>query len=350
MRPILISTILLLLAGCTGTQTVLKEDADDLNEMIGTTTDAMRAYYAKQGQDRFDFLINFIAERPSCGGSSSLVISLRDSRCLTDDELRTRMDCPDDPPEQSECDHLVNSTIVVRIAPELTQPRQTTITLIRVVASYQRALGKILKDETFDTAAEINDMQSRLEELNERVSEFLDEDADEIGSDELSQQITAVGALLDILRGIQQDRNDFEALKRLISAKGPAVDEALRALLRTYVSVDLPESRRLERSLLERTQRAYSDMTPDARAELPFDERVRRLRAIHEPELARINAAATPDALAKAMRGLIKGHKQLQEGFKGNLSKEQRQRIAEVNRKQLKETFRSILNIVKLFV
>lgn len=350
MRPVIIPTILVFLAGCTGTQTVLKQDTDDLNEVISTTTDAMRAYYAKQGQDRFDFVINFVAERPSCGGSSSLVVLLQESRCLTSDERRRRLDCREDRNAHDDCGVLLDSTLVVRIAPELTQPRQTTITLIKVVASYQRALGRILRDDTFDTAAEINDLQSRLEELNEKVSEFLEKEASEIGSDELNQQVTAVGALLDILRGMEQEQADFEALRGVITAKGPAVDAALQTLLRTYVTVDLPESRRLERSMLERIQRAYSDMTVEERAELTFEERVLRLRAIHEPELARINAAATPDALAKALRGLIKGHKQLQEAFKGNLTKEQRQRIADENSKQLKATFQSILNIVKLFV
>jgi len=83
---------------------------------------------------------------------------------------------------------------------------------------------------------------------------------------------------------------------------------------------------------------------------LTKEQRQGRLKEIYDAEFERIRIAAAPNPLAEGLRGLIANHKSLQEAFKGNLTPEQRQRIAKQNRNQLKAVFKSVLGIVKVFI
>ena len=349
MKRVILVAMAAVLSGCTGTAVVLQEDAESFAEVVDAAVDATRAYYDQQGQQRFDYLIEFLAARPSCNVESPLLILTTEGRCLTDEEKLRRRDCRDDATAHSDCAVLLRVQSVAA-SPQITQPRQTTISLLRAVASYQRALSRVLKDETYDTAADLRDLESRLDELKNKIDELAGDDTSTEDSDEqLGKQINAVGTIVDLVRTAIEDNADFKALRVLVLDRGPAIDAALEELLSTYERVDQPYSELLARREIERNRRAYNDTPVHERGQLSFDERETLIRAIYEPELARLNAAAKPDTIAAGLRGLIRSHRKLQQGFKGDLTPAQRARIAQENQKQVEAAFRSMLSIVKLF-
>ncbi len=350
--------------GCTGASVVVQQDTSDVAGLIDESVSATRDYYRDLGQQQFDFLVEFIAARPSCGVESPLLLLTAEDRCLTDAEKLLRRQCLADA-NLPECLPLLAAR-EVPVSPDVTQPRQTTVTLLATLASYQRALGRVLGDPAYDTAADFSDVVSRLDELCNQVAELAAVAAgeDETGTRScdtldakairdkdaaLGQQIAAAGALLDLVRRANEDRADFEALRRIVAEKGPAVDAALDSLLASYEQVDAPFADLLARREIERKRREYNDMTPEARSALPQEARERLVREIYEPELARLQAASQPDALAAGLRGLIRSHRKLEASFRGNLTELQRRRAAAENQQQVKAAFQSMLSIVKLF-
>lgn len=349
MKKSILSLFVAGLFGCTGTAVVLQEDTEDVGELIEATVDSMRVYYAEQGQQKFDFIINFMAARPSCAAESPLLLLTETSQCLTDEQKLRRRACMENQAAHANCDALLAAQRAV-VSPQITQPRQMTVSLINAVASYQRALAKVLRDENYDTAADLQDLRSRLLELNNRVRELGGEEPEEESEDEeLDLQIGAIGAIVDLIASSNEDTADFNALRSIVVDRGPAIDAALESLLSTYERIDRPLTDLFARSITERSRNIYNDMTVAEREAMDFEERAEFLRAIYEAEFLRQNAAARPDAIATGLRGLIRSHKQLQKGFSGDLTSEQRRRIAEENRRQLKAVFESMRKIIDLF-
>jgi hypothetical protein len=349
--------------GCTGQAVVVRQDTADVAGLIDESLTAAREYYRDLGQKQFDFLVEFIAARPSCGVESPLLLLTTEDRCLTDDEKLLRRDCLADS-SLPDCLPLLAAR-EVPVSPDVTQPRQTTVTLLGTLASYQRALSKVLDDPTYDTAGDFADVVSRLGELCRQLSELaaiaagdtepqagscdaLDVKAITDRNAALGQQVEAAGALLDLLRQANEDRTDYEALRATVADKGPAVDAALETLLATYEQVDVPFSTLLARREIERRRRQYNDLSVDARSALPQEARERLVREIYEPELARLQSASQPDPLAAGLRGVLRSHRKLEESFRGNLTAAQRKRAAAENQQQIKAAFQSMLSIVKL--
>ena len=267
--------------GCTGQAVVVRQDTADVAGLIDESVTAAREYYRDLGQRQFDFLVEFIAARPSCGVESPLLLLTTEDRCLTDDEKLLRRDCLADA-SLPDCLPLLAAR-EVPVSPDVTQPRQTTVTLLGTLASYQRALSKVLDDPTYDTAGDFADVVSRLGELCKQLSELaaiasgdtepqagscdaLDVKAITDRNAALGQQVEAAGALLDLLRQANEDRTDYEALRATVADKGPAVDAALETLLATYEQVDVPFSTLLARREIERRRRQYNDLSVDARS------------------------------------------------------------------------------------
>jgi len=350
--------------GCTGASVVVQQDTGDITGLIDESVTATREYYRDLGQRQFDFLVEFIAARPSCGAESPLLVLTTEDRCLTDAEKLLRRECLADA-NLPECLPLLAAR-EVPVPPDVTLPRQTTVTLLAALASYQRALARVLGDPTYDTAGDFADVVSRLGELCNQVVELAaiasGEDRAQAGScdtldvraitDEdaaLGQQATAAGALLDLVRQANEDRADFKALRTIVAEKGPAVDAALESLLASYERVDAPFADLLARREIERKRRAYNDMTPEARGALSQEARERLVREIYEPELARLQAASEPDALAAGLRGLIRSHRKLEASFRGDVTESQRRRAAAENQQQVRAAFQAMLSIVRLF-
>ena len=349
--------------GCTGQAVVVRQDTADVTGLIDESVTAAREYYRDVGQQQFDVLVEFIAARPSCGVESPLLLLTAEDRCLTDDEKLLRRDCLADS-SLPDCLPLLAAR-ELPVSPDVTQPRQTTVTLLGTLASYQRALSGILDDPAYDTAADFADVVSRLGELCKQLSELaaiaagdaearadsceaLDVKAITEKNAALGQQVAATGALLDLVRQASEDRADFEALRATVADKGPAVDAALEELLATYEQVDVPFSNLLARREIERRRREYNDMSVDVRSALSQESRERLVREIFEPELARLQSASQPDPLAAGLRGVLRSHRKLEESFRGNLTAAQRKRAAAENQQQIKAAFQSMLSIIKL--
>jgi len=349
MRLIIAIPAVMILCGCTGTAVVLKEDTQAVDELIDQSMEETRSFYGKLGRQRLDYLIGFMAARPSCAAESPLLILPAQSRCLTGTEKMRWRECGGDPAAHRDCKTLLTAQQVI-VSPQLAQPRQTTLNLIGVIASYQQAMMNVLQDEEFDTKAELKNLQSRLGSQQKRIDKLRsDESSTQETRKELDKQIDAIGTLTDLIRDAHQQASDFAKLKTLILNNGPAIDQALERLLETYEKADKPFSDLLARQEIERARREYNSLGPERRAELTTEMREQRIRAIYEPELLRLALTAGPDALAVGLRGLIASHKALQEGFKGNLTSEQRKRIAKEAQHQLKAAFKAMLNVVKLF-
>lgn len=368
MRPAapgfyLLGLLAICTSGCTGQAVVIQQDTADVAGLIDESVTATREYYRVLGQKQFDFLVEFIAARPSCGVESPLLLLTAEGRCLTDAEKLLRRDCMVDA-SLPDCLPLL-AVREVPVSPDVTQPRQTTVTLLATLASYQRALAKILADRTYDIAADFADVISRLGELCNQVTELTaiaaGDDEPRTGSCDaldvraitdkdaaLGQQVAATGALLDLVRRANEDRADFEALRTIVAGKGPAVDAALESLLSTYEQVDAPFADLLARREIERRRRAYNDLSVDERGLLPQEERERLVRGIYEPDLARLPAVSQPDAVAAGLRGLIRSHEKLEESFRGNPTPAQRRRAAAENQQQIKAAFQSMLSIVRI--
>lgn len=349
MRLAIVVAVMMSLFGCNGTALVLEEDTEPVSELIDQSINAVRTFYANQGQQRLDFLIEFLAARPSCGVESPLLILATESRCLTNIEKVRLRECRSDAGAHTDCVNLLKVQSV-SVSSQLTQSRQTTVTLIGVVASYQQVLSKVLQDKKLDTTTELNGLQSRLKELHNRVNELRgDNSSTDESSQELEKQIEVIGELVNLIRDADEKSTDFEKLKAVVLNKGPTIDLALEKLLTTYEKVDKPFSDLLARREIEHSRQVYNDLDPSQREQLSNKEREQRIRAIYEPEMKRLNLAASPDALAVGLQGMIKSHKKLQEGFKGDLTDDQRRRIAKENQDQLKAVFKTMFNIVKLF-
>jgi hypothetical protein len=350
--------------GCTGQAVVVQQDTSDVVGLIDESVTATREYYRDLGQKQFDVLVEFIAARPSCGVESPLLLVPAEDRCLTDDEKLLRRDCMADA-STPECLRLP-AVREVPASPDVTQPRQTTVTLLATLASYQRALARVLNDPTYDSAGDFADVVSRLGELCNQIAELaaiaggdgeapggscdaLDVRAITDKDTALGQQAAAASTLLDLVRRANEDRADYAALSGIVAEKGPAVDAALESLLSTYEQVDAPFADLLARREIERKRREYNDMSADERSALPQEARERLVREIYEPELARLQAVSQPDAIAAGLRGLIRSHQKLEESFRGNLTESQRKRAAAENQQQVRAAFQSMLSIVKLF-
>jgi len=335
--------------GCTGTTSVLKEDTQALTEQIDQSMAETRAFYEQQGRQRLDYLIGFLAARPSCTVESRLLILPRESRCMTQTERLRWRDCGSDPNSHGDCGILLTAREVI-VSPRLTQPRQTTLTLMGAVSSYLQTMLEILQDDTSNTATELKSLQSRLGTLRDRVNKLRDDSASTEKSDqELDKQLDAIGNLVDLVRNADHQARDFTKLKQLVLEQGPAVNRALQRLLETYEKADKPLFDLMARHEIERARREYNDLGPESRAQLTTEIREQRIRAVYEPELRRLEQAALPDALAVGLRGLIASHEALQEAFKGNLTREQRQRAVQEVRRQLKVAFKTMAEVVKLF-
>jgi len=351
--------------GCTGQQVILQEDTEEFVDVAQETIQAVRTFYDDQARARYEFMIEFLAERPSCRAASFVYLHPDKSqdRCLNDAERTKLRDCRNDPAPDTQCQILKKSSRIT-ISPRSAQPSQTTISLLAIVAAYQRTLGKILEDETFDTTADLKSLKSRLDELNNQIDELkavfdggsastnADDSSDDTqsGDSALNEQFEAVGALIDILRNAGADQADYEALRKVVVEQGPKLDQALESLLARYEQVDQQFGALLTRRAEERSRRDYNDLEESGRARLTKEQRQGRLKEIYDAEFERIRIAAAPNPLAEGLRGLIANHKSLQEAFKGNLTPEQRQRIAKQNRNQLKAVFKSVLGIVKVFI
>lgn len=349
MRKTFAFLVIIGLWGCTGTTAVLKEDTQALTEQIDQSMAATRTFYAQLGRQRLDYLIEFLAARPSCTVESRLLILPRESRCMTQAERLRWRDCGGNPKSHGDCQILLAAQEVI-VSPQLTQPRQTTLTLMGVVTSYLQMMLEALQDETFDTAADLKELQSRLGTLRDRISKLRGDSASTKQSDqELDEQLDAVGKLMDLIRNADQAAANFTKLKRLVLERGPAVNRALRRLLETYEQADKPFFDLMARHEIERARREYNDLGPQSRGQLTTEIREQRIRAVYEPELRRLEQAALPDALAVGLRGLIESHEALQKAFQGNLTPEQRRRAAREVRRQLKVAFKTMIGVVKLF-
>ncbi|MCH9695238.1 MAG: hypothetical protein K0U72_12080 [Gammaproteobacteria bacterium] len=347
MKAFFVPVLLAGLAGCSSTAEVLKEDSEAVVKLIDASLTTTRHYYDNLGQQQFDYMIEFLAARPSCNAESPLLYKADESRCLTSDEKLLWRDC-----QASEADACTEWKKIrpASFSPQANQRRQTMVSLIATVANYQQALANILEDETFDTASDLKDLNSRLNELKNQIDELKgDTSAEDEAKEELEKQLGAVGTLIDLVRNAEQDQADFAKLKKLVTTKAPAVDVALESLLSSYEKVDKPMSDNFARRRTEITRNTYNRMPLDERLELSQEEREDILRGIYEPESQRLSNASRPDSLAAGLRGLIRSHKTLQAGFAGNLTKEQRARIAKKNKQQVKAAFKAMLNIVKLF-
>ena len=362
MRASFLLSFCTVLFGCGGgTAVILQEDSQELVELAQDALTSARTFYMEQALARYDYLIEFLAARPSCKAVSPLLLHATEDRCLSDDEITRRRDCEADVSDASnECDVLRRTTEVV-VSIRSTQPRQTTLSLITIVAAYQNTLAKILEDEAFDTAADLSALNSRIGELKNQLEELksiFDDSGSATSSSgnsadtntELEGQIAAVGAIGDLIRSAEADKKDIQALKKTILTNGPKIDSTLESLLATYEQVDRPFADLLERRAIESARNKYNRMSTEKRAKMSNTARAAQLKSIYNTEFERLTRASSPDPLAEAIRGLIVSHKNLQEGFRGNLTPEQKRRIAKENREQLKATFKSILNVVKVFI
>jgi hypothetical protein len=341
-------TVMQLMVGCTGRAMVLKEDSGEFNDLVENSIYETRQYYMQQGVRRLDFLIGFIADRPSCGADSTLLFLLAEDRCLSGNERALYIECSVDANAHPDCKKL---TGVLEISLERTvQPRQSALTLLGVVARYQEALAALLADDGHDTASELKAIQTQLTKLQDALASRKGGASSVLGQGkELKQQVSAIRSLVGLIQGLVQNQKDFEALREIVLDTGPQIDQQLSDLLSTYQKVDKPFDDLLARSEIERNRMEYNRLKTEGRAKLSRTQREKRLNKIFSLQLARWNAMTRPDALAVGLQGVIESHQALQEGFKGNLTAEQKRRIAEKNRELLKAAFQSMLEIVKIF-
>lgn len=348
-RLTILTAVCLAAGACTASAVVLQEDAESVSELIDASVTATRKYYEHQGEMRFNYTVGFLAARPSCAAESPLLIKTSDGNCLSSAEKKIRLECKADSSFHADCDSLLQVQ-PLKISPQRSQSRQTIISLIAAIAAYQRTLARVLKDETFNTAVDLNNLRSRLNELSNKVRALRsDETSTEETDEELAMQVAVIGALVDLLQRADQDLADFAALETIVSQNGPAIGMALEALLKNYEKVDKPFADLLARQEIERKRVSYNRMSEDERNELEYEEREYLIRDILEPELIRLKSAARPDPLAAGLRGVIRSHKKLQRGFSGDLTTAQKKRIAEESQQQLKAAFSAMFSIVKLF-
>lgn len=336
------------LVACGGTAAVMKEEAAALSSSTTATIVGSRAFYAKLGTTRQDYLLIWVAKDPNCRLENPIyLLPLRDEkagfRCLTENEAATRRACVTQPPGAACPPGGVSAALpqLQRFTPGDIE-KSSALELVGLMAEYQALLAQIVVDSKFDATAKLTALQERINSIGTMINTV----GASVAPLEFKAQIGAVGKLTNLVRTAIVDHNDLKALRRLMGgAEALEFEAALSALELRYKSIDEPLYFALNRYLVDLEQRQYNENSSSFTSE----QRLARLRAWAERKSASNSAAAAPDILAPAFATLRKSHQELREAVVNeNYTEAQRRKIAQKNLSQLKDWFQAIAGLISV--
>lgn len=337
-----------LLAGC-GTATVVKEDAVAFSGSTKQFVSSSRTFYQGLDTRRRDYFATALTQSQHCKLAWKMLMVFDNSppmgwRCLTAKEAQTYINCKaaEAPPG---C--LPPELRAVREFDLIAAEKSSALMLIDVISDYQVAIAKVLADPDYDAAGDLKELQVKANKAAGLIAQLGDES--EASKIDVTPQIEAVGALVDLLRAAGEDRADLAALRKMMAGDDGAsarFDQALVSLKNRYENLDKPQQLLFEKNENDRQLRAFNDNVPAVPAQDRL-ERAKQIVAERASIRARYNA---PDPLADAFDALRKSNRQLREAVVDRkYTPEQRRRIAEQTLKQTKIWFDAITAIMKVF-
>lgn len=345
------------LTGCA-TSAVMKADAQALSTATAKMVVDSREFYRKLDEEKDAYMLRIVVGRPGCRLGWQAALVRRDDggwRCMTDPEIRQYVACSAQPVD-SACPGGVMPRALADMQPHdfIAPPRSAAFGLIAVCADYQALLASIVEDPKRDTAADLQALGERANALSSTLQAL---GAPAFGAVSYKDETAALGAVVDLIRQLQEDRHDLERLREIMSkpdGPGARFDAALARLQTRYASLDRGLYLDLRRRESDLALRAFNDAHPPAPAGYPAkpadDATYERARAIVQSRKTVEALAANPDALALQFDALAKAHAQLREAIvNGHYTEAQRKRIAQESLRRLKTWFDAIATLVRLF-
>ena len=352
LRVVGVSALLVGISGCAATATVLKEDAAELTVATGRAMAAGHVFYASLQSARRDFLLEIMANDANCGFGLTVVLlddpaSPTGSRCLTAQEQIAWRDCAFADDGAADCPGGMPHELADAQPYELLDGgHQGALQLIAVFAAYQSELAKILEDSEYDAAAP---MLALLETARSCEAFFAALEKRDPRALDYEGHAKALGGLIDLLAKSTEDRRDLVAMRALMAGPesgGARFEQALAELRHRHATADRPLSDALALAALDARIRRYEERA----SKLSPDDRLRQMRPIAESYASYRAMAEAPDALAQMLAALHASHRQLRGAIvDGDLSDEQRRRIAREQLRQLRAGFDAITSVITVF-
>ena len=350
-----------LLAGCMGKNVVLKEDAAKLSADMATVVAQSREFYKSQSAAKADFLIRILAQGENCRYEFPVVLVTeigKPTRCLSDAE-RAGIGSSGAPLPDGAKTHVFNLMVPAD---------QAALQMIAVIAEFQTVVAKIVEDPKFDAGAQLEGVIDRACGLSERleglggqgIAECKPTAADAAASATPESTTTALfkeerdalSAVINLARKANEDRKDIGQLTKAYTESGERVSKALTSLLAQYQGKDIVLSRALELSEVVAKRRALNvklAALPQVAGKLDSETRYSLMVNLHST-LTNQSAVKSPDPLSVSLEGLIKTHKAFQAALlDGQLTPEQRARIAKSTFEQLKSWFNVLRTLTTVF-
>lgn len=358
-----IATILVMcvwLCGCV-TATVMKEDAAALSVATGKLVGDSREFYRKLDEQKRQYWANVLLESKNCRlGWKALLIpepgpksDLADAgsavwRCLTEDELDIYNACKATPVDPS-CPGGQRPEWVGRVQESdlVSAEKSAALSTVAILAEYQALLAAIVQDPKFDAASELQGLEDRANQVRELIDGMTQDTNEEIN---FKEQRQALGALVDLIRRLREDRRDLKKLRALMSEErgaADAFDAALKDLHLRYANLD----RALYIDLKRRdTDRQLREFNASGATRPVSEERIERARKILAARAEVKVLESAPNTLGQAFLALRKTHAQLRGAVVDRkYSASQRKRIATQALKQLRTWFDAISSVAKVF-
>jgi hypothetical protein len=349
LRELSAAALLVCLTGCAATATVLKEDAAELTVATGRVVAAGRDFYGELQTARRDFLLEIMAHDANCGFALTVVLlddpdAATGARCLTAAERVAWRDCAFTDDAATDCPGGMPDALADAEPYELLDGgHQGALRLIAVFTAYQTELARILEDPEYDAAAPMLALLENARSAERLFAALEQRDPRGLAYD---KQAKALGALIDLLAKSAQDRRDLAAMRALMAAPdsaGAKFEQALDELRRRYGSADRPLFDALALAALDTRIRRYEERA----GKLAPDDRLRQMRPIAESHAGYRALADAPDALGQMLAALQESHRQLRTAVvDGELSAEQRRRVARESLRQLRAWFDAIASVI----
>ncbi|VAW73545.1 hypothetical protein MNBD_GAMMA12-2189 [hydrothermal vent metagenome] len=348
MRIVMVLSFTLLLSGCSGKGQVLKEDADTFSILLEETMIVTRDFYARLGKVKLDLFVHFMATRVHCDPDAQVFIIRSQNRCLSDNEIKKRLACKKSVRAHSNCKVLLSAKSF-EVAKNFMQPRQSLVTLIGVLVSYQDILSKLLVDKKYDSKKQLEKLSDKLLGLRKKLSKYREKKLTKIDEEALTAKLTAIGNFADLVRSINRNKRIVSNIREVLKKQAPLIEQSFQSLLSRYVKRDRPILNGIIRQKTTRARGRYRRLSSQQRKSLLYDRRRQMISEIYEGDWIRLEQSSQPDVLAVSLQVLVVSHQKLVNAFNGNLTNEQKKRAAKINRRYLVSIIRSMSKIVKAF-